>query len=276
MTPSLDPSNYKFIAFDVDGTLLGASHKLTPYTKSILARLRARGIPYTIATGRNLPGIRDIAEEMRVDQPMVLINGGIIQTLEGKLITQSCLPLEAVETAMRISRAGSYDLVMYSSAGIFILEMNKNIYPMYGHVQDGLHEIGRWENIAERFPSINKCLFIDTTNAQKLIDLEPFLRQSLNGSALSLRTCNELLEVQPLGINKGVGLRKLADELGLRVEEMIAFGDFDNDAEMLKVAGLGIAVENATQACLNNADLLVASVDADGPAHFLEELFLSE
>lgn len=275
MQSTLNPAIYKLIAFDIDGTLLGASHRLTPYTKSILARLRAKGIPYTINTGRNLPGIRTIADEMRIDQPMVLSNGSIIQTCQGKIIAQTCLPADAVKAAIHVCQAGNYDLLMYSGSAIYLREMNENIYPIYGHVLDGLYQIGQWETIADKFSGINKCVIVDTNNEQNLIDLEPFLRQSLDGRALTLRTSKELLEVQLLGVNKATGLEKLADHLGIRMQEIIAFGDYDNDAEMLKEAGLGIAVENATQACLDNADLLVASVDADGPAHFLEEFLFS-
>ena len=60
MTPEIDPSSIKLLAFDIDGTLIGADHKITPFTKTILARLRDKGVLTTLATGRILPGVKGI------------------------------------------------------------------------------------------------------------------------------------------------------------------------------------------------------------------------
>ena len=119
-------------------------------------------------------------------------------------------------------------------------------------------------------------MIVDQTTERNLVEAEAALREMLDGRAVTLRSSKALLEVQPNGITKASGLRQLADALGISLEQVIAFGDYDNDAEMLQAAGLGVAVGEATPACLAAADLLVASPEADGPAHFLEEFFLSE
>ena len=76
----------------------------------------------------------------------------------------------------------------------------------------------------------------------------------------------------PIGISKATGLEFLAREMGISMKEIMAFGDFDNDADMLREVGLGVAVENATENVKSNADLVIGSCADNGPAIFLKEL----
>lgn len=274
MTIEINPSDYKLIAFDLDGTLIHNRSPISSFTKQVLERLRAKGYQYTIATGRILSGVKEYADELTINIPLVMSNGGILQTRQGELITQTCLPLDALQTTMKLCQENNSDLALYIRDQIYVEKLNENMQTIYGCNQDDLYEIGPWETISEKFPDVNKCVIIDSDDEQNLIDLQPKLDQSLNGSAVTLRTSPILLEVQPNDITKAIGLQNLADHLGINIQEIIAFGDYDNDAEMLKAVGLGIAVGEATPACLANADLLVASAEEDGPAHFLEDHFL--
>ncbi len=274
MTVEINPSDYKFFAFDLDGTLIHDGNPISPYTKHVLERLRAKGYQYTIATGRNLSGARGNADELEIDIPLIMSNGAVLQTRRGKVISQKCLPPEALQTTMELCRENYNDLALYVCDHIYVIELTENMKKLYRSIQDDLYEIGSWETISEKFTQVNKCVIIDSSNERNLVDLQSRLDQSLKSSAITLRTGPIMMEVQPKNVTKATGLEDLANHLGLKIDEIIAFGDYDNDAEMLKAAGLGIAVGEATPACLANADLLVASAADDGPAHFLEDHFL--
>ena len=274
MNSTINPADIKLIVFDLDGTLLGPSKRFTPYTKTILSRLRAKGIPFTLASGRNLPAIQPFADEIKVNLPLILSNGSILQTRQGKLFAQTCLPEDVVRTSIDVSRSLGRDMVLNVCDRFYIERMNDNLHTTYSWLKNSLCEIERWENITDKFSSVSKCAFVDNTDEQNLITTQPILQEALDGRAIALRTSPVLLEVQPKGITKATGLHRLAKHLSIPLEAVIAFGDYDNDAEMLREAGFGIAVGDATPACLENADLLVASPEVDGPAHFLEELFL--
>ena len=275
MNLDINPSDYKLFAFDLDGTLIANHGAISPFTRQILERLRAKGYLYTIATGRILPAVKEFADELRIDIPLIMSNGSILQTRQGKLISQTYLPLESVQTTIDVCHENNSDLSLYIRDEIYIEELNENMQTLFGRYQDGMHQVGSWETIMGKLPEVNKCVIVDTKSEDSLVRLQPILEQALNGSAVTLRTSKNLLEVQPNGISKADGLRKLADSLSISLEQVIAFGDYDNDAEMLKAAGLGIAVGKATPACLENADLQIASPEEEGPAHFLEEYFLS-
>ena len=272
----MDASNYKLIALDLDGTLLNSEKQIAPFTKRVLERLRAKGIQFTIATGRILPAVKLYADELEIDIPLIMSNGSILQTRQGILANQTCLPPDVTRTAIEVSKQEQCDLIFYICDNIYFQKLTDNMRPVYGNSYEGMHEIGSWDIIADKLPEANKGVIIDTTDEANLIRLEPILQQALDGRAATLRTSPVLLEVQPIGVTKAKGLRMLADALGIKMQQIIAFGDYDNDAEMLAAAGLGIAVGDATLACLASADLVVASSDEDGPAHFLEENFLAD
>ena len=78
------------------------------------------------------------------------------------------------------------------------------------------------------------------------------------------------LEVNVPEATKGIGLLKLAELLGLQREQVIAFGDGENDISMLQYAGIGVAMGNATPACKAAADFITRTVDEDGVAFACE------
>ena len=276
MIPNLEPSTIKLLAFDIDGTLIGSDHKISPFTKTILSRLCDKGVLTTLATGRILPGVKAYADELEIEIPLIMSNGSILQDRHGRVAAQTCLPLEVVQAAIRIARQEGRDLVLYVKDKMYIEKMTDNIHPTYGSLLNkGLYEVGSWEAFTDQLANVSKCVIPDPFDEQHLFNTEPLLKEALDGRAVTLRTSPVLLEVQPKDVTKARGLAQLAETLGISLQQVIAFGDYDNDVEMLCVAGLGVAVGNATPACLDAADLLVASPEEEGPAHFLEEFLLA-
>jgi Cof subfamily protein (haloacid dehalogenase superfamily) len=87
-----------------------------------------------------------------------------------------------------------------------------------------------------------------------------------------VQTAPFYLEVIPRRINKGQGIRDICRTLGLKAEDVIAFGDAENDIPMLQAAGMGVAMGNATQAVKANADYVTLTNNEDGIAAALEAL----
>jgi len=81
-----------------------------------------------------------------------------------------------------------------------------------------------------------------------------------------------MLEVMPKGVTKLKAIQRLVEMLGISMEEVMTFGDGDNDAEMLEGAGLGVSLENGSDHAKASANLTIASCDENGPAKFLEKL----
>jgi hypothetical protein len=268
----VDLRDYKLIVFDIDGTLIGRNQALPAFTKDTLLRLRELGWDFTLATGKTLPATKDLADELEIDLPLILCNGGLIQRRSGEILGRISMPPEVTREIARICDERGQDLVLYIEDGLFVRKLTDNMLPIYGIVQDGLHEVGDWDALGERLSLTNKCVAIDTRPENKLDTLEAVFRAALNGRADMMRTSPELLDVVPHGVNKAVGLKKLVERLGIAMGEVMAFGDYDNDEPMLAAAGLGVVVAGATKAALESADIQVGSCEQEGPARFLAGL----
>lgn len=267
---SLD--TFKLIVFDIDGTLVGKDHTLSLYTKNTLFRLRDEGFSFTLATGKNFPATKPLADEIEIDFPLILINGGMLQTRQENVLNVTTLPLDVTQDVINICEAREKDLVIYIDNGIYIKKMNENINPVYSNVQSGLFEVSDWDTIAGKLVRANKCLVVDSFVRENLIEMGKIFNKELGERADVLHASSSLVEVMPKGVTKVSGISKLAANMSITMDEIMAFGDFDNDAEMLSSVGLGVAVENASPAAKVAADLVIGPVSEDGPAVFLNEL----
>ena len=264
--------DYKLIVFDIDGTLVGKDHTLDPFTKEVLFRLREEGYPFTLATGKNLPSTKPLADKLEIELPLILNNGGMLQTRHEVMLSKITLPLGVTWQVIEICEVRGKDLVIYIDNGIYIKAMNENILPVYSNVISGLFEIGEWDAITGKLADANKCLVVDSFIRENLIEMGEVLEKALKGRVDILHTSTSLVEVMPKGVTKVTSIRKLAGSMGISMDEIMAFGDFNNDAEMLAAVGLGIAVKNASPRAKEAADLVIGSVEDQGPAEFLKEL----
>ena len=265
-------SDYKLVVFDIDGTLIEHGKGLLPFTKHTLFRLRDYGIPFTLATGKSLPATRDLADELEINLPLILGNGTLIQTRDGKTFFRTSLPEDVTRDVIDACHEHEQDLVLYIEDGLFVKKITENMLPIYGVVKNGLYEVESWDNLGDKLSLTNKCVAVETQSSRRLIALEEVFKSLAQERADVVRTSNELLEMMPKNVDKSSGLRSLCNQLGIRLSEVMAFGDFDNDAQMLSAAGLGVVVEGASEIALQNADLKVGTCAQQGPAHFLSGL----
>lgn len=272
MATSLKLKAFDLIVFDIDGTLVGESHMLQPYTINVLLELHDLGTPFTLATGKIMPATKAQADELQVKLPLILCNGAVVQAREGKILFHAALPRKVTQGVIQICDTRDENLILYLDDQILIKEMNEEIAPVYSLVKSGLYELGDWSKLGERIKNINKCMVVDPHNPQNLRDLEGLLRKEINGHADIVYSNTKLIEVLPKGVTKASAVKRLADELGISMSAVMAFGDYDNDAQLLKEAGLGICVENGSDAAKKAADLVIGSCEEQAPARFLENL----
>jgi Cof subfamily protein (haloacid dehalogenase superfamily) len=265
-------NDYKLIVSDIDGTLMGKDHQIHSLTRTIVSRLRADGIHFTLATGKSLPGTISQADALEIDLPLILINGAMLQTRKGEVLRQIVLPLDVTREVITICEDRESDLVIYIGDKILFKAMNSNIDQVYGHITSGLCEVGDWAAVRDSLTGANKCLVVDTNNRENLFEIGEVFEEAFNERADIIHTSSSLVEVMPKGVTKVTGIQALAESLDVKMHEVMAFGDFDNDAAMLSAVGLGIAVENASPRAKSAAKLVIGAVEEQGPAVFLEEL----
>jgi len=220
----------------------------------------------------NLMSAKTFADELALDLPMILTNGAILETRKEEILFRMTLQREAVEGIIQISDEQGGDLVIYIENRAYVREKTENIVHVYRHVIEKLIVVQDWNLLEAKFSDINKMLIVDMYSEAYLDEIGRKIYKKYPEMIDVVRASSTLVEMMPKGVDKASGLRRLAQMLGIPMCRVMAFGDYDNDAEMLKSAGLGVAVENASENAKKAADLVIDSVDKDGPAKFLLDL----
>jgi len=243
----------KLIISDLDGTLLDQIDALSANYISELNRLITNGLKFTIATGRDMEKAKIALPGLILPHPVVLTNGALLANLNTmKYLSITKIPSEIVNTIINLAENlgiapmvfGAYD------AKLQIMHFNKGKWGLKG-IQSLSTE--------KYLPFMHLDIVSIQFHAQKAI-LDP-LKEAIEKRYSGLVNIvyiedigyrNETkqigwywLELNSMDAGKANGLRKLVELLNVDIADTVVFGDNFNDIPMLKIAGLGIAVENA-------------------------------
>jgi Cof subfamily protein (haloacid dehalogenase superfamily) len=272
MESSINLSDYKLIVFDIDGTLQDSNHTLHPLTRDVLLKLHDFPIPFTLATGKNFPAVKELSSDLGISLPLILSNGCMLQLADGTVVEKSVLPYDITRKVIAICDEGDWDLSIYMSDGIYVKEITHNLAMLLEFGSPELIEIKDWGRIPQKLQEAHKCLVVDRSGEREVEELYSVYKQELGDLVEYCHTLPEMLEVMPKGVSKLSAVKRLSDMLGIQLSEVMTFGDGNNDVEMLEGAGLGVTMENGSDLAKASANLTIASCDENGPARFLDAL----
>lgn len=266
---------YKIIALDMDGTLLNEKKEITPKTKEALQKAKDKGIKIVLASGRPIEGLYKYLHELDLVQDgqyVLSYNGCLVQeTKSKKIICEMGLKGSDLSYTYEIAKKLNVNIHAFSATrGLITPKMNT--YTKYEADVNGIEaSVVSFEDL-DPSEDIIKIMFIDEPEileeAIKKIPKELYEKYTV------VRSAPFFLEVINKESNKGVGLKALADSLGVKEEEVIACGDANNDLEMLEYAGLGVAMENATDDVKEIANYQTKSNNEDGIAEVVNKFIL--
>lgn len=273
---------YRLVATDLDGTLLDSQKRLSERTKAALRACTDRGIYVVLATGRAKVGVMPLVEEIGGIRYVLTTNGGTVLDLETDTVLHS--HGLAPETVLELIDTVSPYPLMYD---VYVDGMGKSQNSFLGNLEH-YGVTGRIKDmiLATREPVEDIRQYMETCGRPvekvNLFFADEALRQQIRGllsGRKELAVTSSLynnLEINAAGADKGDGLARLARHLGLNREEIVAFGDGENDLTMLEYAGLGVAMANGTEAAKSVANLVAEANDEDGVAKILEQLEKTE
>ena len=211
----------------------------------VLGRISDSGTELMIASGRLLPFALDYADKIGSRGPLMAYNGGWLETREGKVLFHALIP-EAIRQEMALfCRENHLYLQQYDPWGghQICIEKLQADFPLSRYrLPDAFYrECGKLEEAAIRTP---KLVIYDSP--ERLKTLLPLIREHFGDALDYTFSDHSILEMMPRGVSKGSTLQFYCESRGIRPEEVMAFGDSGNDASMLRYAGIGIAVANAT------------------------------
>ena len=261
MTESMGQLSDWLIVSDVDGTLVMAGDIMPARNRDAINRFVAKGGRFAIASGRSFGRIAHFFDEININAPCVLLNGGAIynaQTEEYWL--EMTLPEHAKAYIDVLARApvpnglGVINRTHYCGVGADITLMNQLFAK---RKQSHLH-VPRWQDLTGDW---FKVLMVVPKECQEEA-LAYVDAQNFDGVRFTLAEAG-LLEMIPAQSSKGYALEQLMEKIALKPERLAVVGDYYNDLEMLDLAGLAAVPNDAPADVQSHAHLVTCSC-ADG------------
>lgn len=245
--------NYKFMAADLDGTLLTDDKRIDEYTAEAITSAMNRGFHFTVATGRAWPGARRYAQELSLTDPVITINGSMIvdPVTEKILYSQPILPHDLL-SLLQMGIERDVTQVIWCRNRLYGTRINDRMLD-YSTRFGGGTKILPADNLEQlAADGVSKVLWYDEPN--KIIEYVGMLNSHSFESLCACTSEPYFAEIFNAKVSKANALKELGAMLGIGTDEMIAVGDGENDISMIRLAGLGVAMGNASEKVKREAD----------------------
>ncbi|MDD7281415.1 HAD family hydrolase [Floccifex sp.] len=277
----------KCLAFDVDGTLTNDDKKIDDRTLHSIQLAMKQGIQIVICTGRNLKGCEFIYKKLNLESGnhyLSMINGQQIYSFQSKKTyhdsvfnKEDCFKIEQVAKKYHcLARfTCDNDAYFYGSLSNYIREIKRWMKrrnkkgSMVKGTKFNYHRIP-FKNYEFDFP-INKIVFFHNPDFFS-IHLKD-IQNDLNDCECML-VSDYWMEIMPKGVNKAHSLKKICELNGYTMENVMAFGDAQNDIKMLQEAGIGVAMGNALPEVKQIADIITDSNNDNGIGKVIDDIVL--
>ena len=280
MIISADPKSIKALFLDLDGTILTPEVALSGRTIRAIKACRQRGLKAIIATGRAIGGTESFREALGLDGPMIYCNGAVVLDMpSGRLISTTLLDKESTSFCVDISREMGVYYQVYFPGTIdkrqtpLIAEWDGPERELYFNHAGMQAELGDLKEALNQ-PGVEGCIKgMFLAEPEVLAEVRSKLERRFGKSVYLVHTFRTYLETMNTNVSKGQGLKLVMEHYALKSEEVIAFGDEENDLPMFAVAGFSAAPANAKDSVKAAADIVIGSNAEDGVAAFLEAFF---
>lgn len=266
---------FKLAIFDLDNTVLNQDKRLPKKTLQSIRKLKAQGVKITIATGRNFEMAKPFALELGAENLIACNNGGLLHDLKtGEILKEKLIEPDALIDAIDVAEKHAITYVIYTASGVHL--------PAHQTRFDVYHE---WNRMFPESPleisevtDTNQLKALKAYKVLYVIDepqlLDKMRDQLAKHPALSVtKSSDTYLDIMPVGTDKKNALEYFLATFNVKENEVIAFGDNDNDAELLNAIPFSFAMQNGTINAKEAASY-ITRLDANhaGVAEVLENL----
>ncbi|MDR0487152.1 MAG: Cof-type HAD-IIB family hydrolase [Treponema sp.] len=289
MNRKFEPKKIKALAIDLDGTTLLPNTTLGDRTVSVLQKLIAQKMQIIIATGRAIESSESYRSCIGAQGPMVFFNGAVVADVpSGKIVSANLIDTEVADYGIDIAREMGIHYQIYMPAGISPQTGEPDPLAKWGALlidkqcpeseayrkHTGIVPVVMDLKRVTALPALKGCvksMFITDPSLHDEIRLK---MNNRFGSRINItRSSPTFLEILNNGVSKGAGLVIAMRCRGLVPEEVIAFGDEENDLPLFSAAGFAAAPLSAGENIRRAADVVFGSNADEGLAVYLEEVF---
>jgi Cof subfamily protein (haloacid dehalogenase superfamily) len=220
-----------------------------------------------LVTGRMFQSVRRYALEAGLDDPVVCYQGAVVaEPTTGRWLLHQPIPLELARETIWVLNDAGFGLNCYVGDELYVSEVTPEARRYADFQQLELHPVGNLLEWISEPPT--KLVVIG--DPEVLDDLEQRMLSRFDGRLYISKSLPYFLEFASPEVTKATGLEFLSEHLGFTDERTVAFGDGENDIELVDWAGYGVAVENAHDHVKEVADLVCPPVNEEGVAQVIE------
>ena len=240
---------------------------LKPRTRAAIALARETGAHVLLVTGRMFRSVLPYARAAGIVDPVVCYQGAVVAEPEtGRFLLHEPIPLELAREAIEQVVPAGFHLNCYVNDELYVAEVTPEARSYADFQGLPIHPVGDLLTWLHEPPT--KLVAVGDPEALDGFAVE--VKRHFDGRLFIAKSLPYFLEFASPRVTKGTGLAFVAARLGFGPEETVAFGDGENDVELLEWAGYGVAVANAHARVLELADHVCPSVDEEGVAAVLE------
>ncbi len=266
--------NYRLLALDLDGTLLDDNLQIRRDSIEAINRVRAQGVQVMLVTGRHHVTAYPYWHELGLSLPAICCNGVYVYDFQQQRPLAKN-PMTRPEARALLALVRQFDMhsmiyvddaVAYETEGTHPPFISTWAETLPVHLRPRLDRVDSFERLIEEAPTLWKF----TTASDDTQRIEAFVDEIERTLGLACELSGAFrLDIARAGNSKGARLAEWIAEQGIKKEEVIAFGDQYNDLEMLRLAGVGIAMENGVAKLRACADWVTGRNNSDGIAQAL-------
>lgn len=261
----------KLIALDCDGTLLDDKGKLLPSSVKAIKRAEKAGIRVVLVTGRPYISSKPILEKLGLDNKdyeyLAAFHGALLQTTNGRIISRT--PLSFKDFA-------DLDLFAVNRQVSMVVETPKYILTTMGNIHPKTAFESLKNKLLIRVRTLHQCMEQQDTfdmlkvlligDKEKLDKIEYNIPEWMEKRFTVARSEDYCIDVSPKSVDKGIALKSIAEKLKIKPDEIMAFGNADNDIPMIKYAKYGVAMGNSSPNLIKAAKIVTDDNNSDGIA----------
>lgn len=268
----IDDKNIKFLAIDLDDTLLNDENRITARTAQAISKARARGIFVVFATGRMYATAKPVCKQLHMgDVPIILYSGGTVQRAQtGKFISESPIDLETANAIISLCRENNWYVQAYVNDELLVEERTEKTADYERDTGASAKAVGKSFLQLEAAPI--KLLVVEPK--ETLERVATVLMNFFGDTIQAVRSKDHYLEIIRKDVSKGEAMLAVAERLGVSQDQIMAFGNAPNDISMLQEAAVAVAMGNGDKRVKAMADIIADTNNNDGVAKIIEEYLL--